>query len=82
MTELEKIKEEKRNSMHFEVKIDPHLKLLSEGYTIFPKPTNWLAKLLWRWLKVEVKVEYSVNLCSLIPRVKPPKFIENIGDIE
>lgn len=56
------------------------------------KPKNWIAKILWRWIKLDVKIVMIKNpiigavnketkLCDLIPRVKMPKAAAEIRDI-
>ena len=52
-----------------EANLSPDVRLVVQGITTHIKPKNFLTKILWKFLKIEVNHKDAPNLYDIIPKI-------------
>jgi len=84
MTEENKLvgKTYKLNEDFVKIEIfDKEFQMLMKGYIIDYKPKGWFSKLIWKYIRFEVKYKEAPSIWGSLRKVKCPKFKYRISDI-
>lgn len=61
-------KDKKYGLSEIDAHYSPKIKLALEGIRCYIVPRNFLARLLWRYLSIEIKFKETPSLYSLLPK--------------